>query len=48
MLQNQMWIAGGWGNNGANRRQAFGFLFIIEISCAVDITLSILKQFKAR
>ena len=25
MLQNQMWIAGGWGNNGANRRQAFGF-----------------------
>ena len=21
ILQNELWIAGGWGNNGANKRQ---------------------------
>ena len=23
VLQNEFWVGGGWGNNGANRRQVF-------------------------
>ena len=25
VLKNELWVAGGWGNNGANRRQAHVF-----------------------